>query len=42
MNTTFGYTGAGFTGRMPMIELADSVVATARQIVYQTAKLIEE
>ena len=41
MNTTFGYTGAGFSGRMPMIELADAVVAIARQIVAQSISIIE-
>jgi DNA polymerase zeta len=40
MNTTFGYTGAGFTGRMPMVELAEAVVATARQIVSQSINII--
>lgn len=41
MNTTFGYTGAGFSGRMPMVELADAVVATARRVVHQTIQIIE-
>lgn len=40
MNTTFGYTGAGFTGHMPMVELAEAVVSTARQIVHQSIELI--
>ncbi len=25
-NVTYGYTAAGFSGRMPMAELADSIV----------------
>lgn len=29
-NVTYGYTGAGFSGRMPCSELADSVVSLGR------------
>ena len=29
-NVTYGYTSAGFSGRMPMAELADSIVQVGR------------
>jgi DNA polymerase zeta len=29
-NVTYGYTAAGFSGRMPSVELADSVVSLGR------------
>jgi len=29
-NVTYGYTAAGFSGRMPSVEIADSVVALGR------------
>lgn len=29
-NVTYGYTAAGFSGRMPCAELADSIVQCAR------------
>ena len=37
-NVTYGYTAAGFSGRMPLAELADSIVqvipsASARRII---------
>jgi DNA polymerase zeta len=32
-NVTYGYTAAGFSGRMPSVEIADSVVALGRQSV---------
>jgi len=30
-NVTYGYTGANFSGRMPCIDIADSIVQTARE-----------
>jgi DNA polymerase zeta len=29
-NVTYGYTSAGFSGRMPSVEIADSVLGFAR------------
>ncbi len=31
-NVTYGYTAAGFSGRMPCAELADAIVGTARKV----------
>ena len=31
-NVTYGYTAAGFSGRMPMAELADSIVQVTLQL----------
>lgn len=30
-NVTYGYTSASFSGRMPCVEIADSIVQTGRQ-----------
>ena len=30
-NVTYGYTSASFSGRMPSVEIADSIVATGRE-----------
>lgn len=32
-NVTYGYTGATFSGRMPAVEIADSIVQTGREIL---------
>jgi len=40
-NVTYGYTGANFSGRMPCVELADSIVQTARQTLERAIHLIE-
>lgn len=38
-NVTYGYTSAGFSGRMPMAEIADSIVQVSSQqhtaVVYE-------
>ena len=39
-NVTYGYTAAGFSGRMPSVEIADSVVSLGRQTVERALKLI--
>lgn len=39
-NVTYGYTGAGFSGRMPCSELADSVVAIGRHTLEKTIKTV--
>lgn len=30
-NVTYGYTSASFSGRMPSVEIADSIVSTGRE-----------
>lgn len=30
-NVTYGYTSASFSGRMPLVEIADSIVQTGRE-----------
>ena len=30
-NVTYGYTGATFSGRMPAVEIADSIVQSGRE-----------
>jgi len=32
-NVTYGYTSASFSGRMPCVEIADSIVQTGRLTV---------
>ena len=39
-NVTYGYTAAGFSGRMPCCELADSVVAIGRHTVENAIRII--
>ena len=40
-NVTYGYTAAGFSGRMPCSEIADAIVGIARRMVEEARKLIE-
>lgn len=30
-NVTYGYTAASYSGRMPSVEIADSIISTARE-----------
>ncbi|KAI9144807.1 hypothetical protein BKA69DRAFT_1054554 [Paraphysoderma sedebokerense] len=39
-NVTYGYTSANFSGRMPMVEIADSIVQTGRETLEKAIKLI--
>ncbi|XP_078322604.1 uncharacterized protein LOC111104775 [Crassostrea virginica] len=41
-NVTYGYTGANFSGRMPCIEVGDSIVRKARETLERAIKLVEE
>ena len=41
-NVTYGYTAAGYSGRMPMAELADAVVQCGRSTLEWTKKIIED
>jgi DNA polymerase zeta len=39
-NVTYGYTGAHFSGRMPCVEVADSIVAKARETLDRAIRLV--
>ncbi|XP_052808091.1 uncharacterized protein LOC128236972 isoform X1 [Mya arenaria] len=41
-NVTYGYTAANYSGRMPCIEVADSIVRKARETLERSIKLVEE
>ncbi|XP_034939803.1 uncharacterized protein DNApol-zeta isoform X2 [Chelonus insularis] len=40
-NVTYGYTAANFSGRMPCIELGDSVISKAKETLERAIKLVE-
>lgn len=39
-NVSYGYTSAGFSGRMPMAELADSIVQSGRQTLENAIRMV--
>jgi len=39
-NVTYGYTAASFSGRMPCVDLADAIVATARATLEAAIRLV--
>ena len=39
-NVTYGYTGANFSGRMPCVEIADSIVRKARETLEKSIDLV--
>ncbi len=41
-NVTYGYTSASFSGRMPCVEIADSIVQTGRSTLEQAIKWIHD
>ncbi|KAF9185070.1 DNA polymerase zeta [Haplosporangium sp. Z 11] len=41
-NVTYGYTAASFSGRMPGIEIADSIVLSARETLERSIKFVNE
>ena len=41
-NVTYGYTAAGYSGRMPMAELADAIVAQGRSTLEWAIELVEQ
>jgi DNA polymerase zeta len=41
-NVTYGYTAAGFSGRMPCAEIADSIVACGRSTLERAIELVEK
>ena len=42
MNVMYGYTAAGFSGKMPCSEIADAVVSTARKVLFKTIKKVQK
>lgn len=40
-NVTYGYTAAGFSGRMPCAELADAIVQTARSTLERAMQMVD-
>lgn len=40
-NTTYGYTAANFSGRMPAVEVGDTVVAKGRETLERAIKMVE-
>ncbi|KDQ07690.1 hypothetical protein BOTBODRAFT_149069 [Botryobasidium botryosum FD-172 SS1] len=40
-NVTYGYTGASFSGRMPAVEIADSIVESGRETLEKAIHLID-
>lgn len=41
-NVTYGYTGASYSGRMPCIEVGDSIVRKARESLERAIRLVED
>ncbi|EKX50865.1 Rev3 DNA polymerase zeta, partial [Guillardia theta CCMP2712] len=41
-NVTYGYTSAGFSGRMPCADLADAIVQTGRETLERAIRTVEE
>ncbi|XP_062896817.1 DNA polymerase zeta catalytic subunit isoform X1 [Mobula hypostoma] len=41
-NFTYGYTAASFSGRMPCVEIGDSIVLKARETLERAIKLVNE
>ncbi len=39
-NVSYGYTAAGFSGRLPFAELADSIVQSGRQTLENAIALV--
>ena len=40
-NVTYGYTAAGFSGRMPCAELADAIVQSGRETLERAIRTVE-
>ncbi|XP_025054657.1 DNA polymerase zeta catalytic subunit, partial [Alligator sinensis] len=41
-NVTFGYTAANFSGRMPCVEIGDSIIHKARETLERAIKLVND
>jgi DNA polymerase zeta len=41
-NVTYGYTSANFSGRMPCIEVGDSVVSKGRETLERAIRLVQQ
>ena len=39
-NVTYGYAGATFSGRMPCVDIADSIVQKARETLEKAIKIV--
>lgn len=42
LQVTYGYTSATFSGRMPLVEVADAIVQTGRETLSKVIKLIDK
>jgi DNA polymerase zeta len=40
-NVTYGYTSATFSGRMPCVDIADSIVQQARETLTRAMRMVE-
>ena len=40
-NVTYGYTSATFSGRMPAVEIADSIVQSGRETLEKAVRIID-
>jgi DNA polymerase zeta len=40
-NVTYGYTSASFSGRMPCIDIADSIVQQGRETLTKAMRMVE-
>ena len=40
-NVTYGYTAANFSGRMPCVEIADSIVRKGRETLERAIELVQ-
>lgn len=40
-NVTYGYTSASFSGRMPSVEIADSIVSTGRETLERVSFILQ-
>lgn len=41
-NVTYGYTAAGFSGRMPCVDLADAIISKGRETLMEAMRLVHE
>ena len=41
-NVTYGYTGANYSGRMPCVDVADSIVAKGRETLQRAIQLVNQ
>ena len=41
-NVTYGYTAAGFSGRMPCVDLADAIISKGRETLMEAIRLVQQ